>query len=175
MALVAPPPRHSLAVSINVGAGMRQMVRSLGTYNGYYPSVSAATENYVELGTGQTWVGASMSAIMVNTNRPVQFLGTRLNDTTFTITVNSMLFLDQPLKGWEVQNNSVGTANLFIASVAPQPQASSGIVPQAIVSVNGQLPDANGNVQIDTGVMTVGGDSPDASGNIELDEKTYNP
>ena len=38
----------------------------------------------------------------------------------------------------------------------------------SVQSVNGELPDQNGNVTVDTGVMTVNGVSPDADGEVTI-------
>jgi hypothetical protein len=45
-----------------------------------------------------------------------------------------------------------------------------------VKTVNGQSPDSNGNVTVDTGVKTVNGQSPDSNGNVTVDTgvKTVN-
>ena len=46
--------------------------------------------------------------------------------------------------------------------------ATGGSAEDAVKSVNGELPDQNGDVTIDTGVMTVNGVSPDADGEVTI-------
>jgi len=52
-------------------------------------------------------------------------------------------------------------------------EALNAILNAAVQTVNGNAPDADGNVDIDTGVMTVNGNAPDEAGNIQIE--TGNP
>ena len=46
--------------------------------------------------------------------------------------------------------------------------SSAGSVEDVVKTVNGELPDQNGDVTVDTGVMTVNGVSPDADGEVTI-------
>ena len=46
--------------------------------------------------------------------------------------------------------------------------ATGGSAEDVVKSVNGELPDQNGDVTVDTGVMTVNGVSPDADGEVTI-------
>ena len=46
--------------------------------------------------------------------------------------------------------------------------STGGSAEDVVKSVNGELPDQNGNVTVDTGVMTVNGVSPDADGEVTI-------
>lgn len=170
--LVAPPPKHSLSVSISVYAGIAQSTRSLGLYSGYYPSVVSTTEMYLELVPAATWAGSASDALFINTDQPLSFLGTKADNTTVSFQITRMLFLDQPFKSWSISNMANTTATVFVASSTPSNFAGTP-VEAPVLSVNGNYPDASGNVTVNTGVMTINDDVPDASGNINTDEKTY--
>lgn len=170
--LVAPPPKHSMSVSVNVSAGFAQSTRSLGMYTAYYPSITATTELYTELQPGSQWNGSASGAVFVSTNKPLTFVGQIDPSTTASCTVNRMFFSDQAYTSWTLLNSTNDVATVFISSVATV--ASSGSqTPSAIKSVNNQFPDANGNVTVNTGVMTVDGVVPDSSGNVDTDETNY--
>jgi hypothetical protein len=170
--LVAPPPKHSLNVSIAVSAGIAQSTRSLGMYTGYYPSIVSTTELYVDLVAGASWSGAASGAIFVNTNQPLTFLGVKEDDSIITVNITRMMFLDDEFKAWSLSNNTNSTASVFIS--ASTPSGTAGVpVESPVKSVNGQLPDASGNVTVNTGVMTINNDLPDTDGNINTDENTY--
>lgn len=170
--LVAPPPKHSLNVSIAVAAGLAQSTRALGTYTGYYPSIVSTTELYIDLQPAAAWLGTEAGALFVNTNQPLSFVGTKPDNTTVTLTINRMMFLDQTFKSWSLANDTNNTATVFLSSSTPA-LSTGTLQPAPVRSVNGNFPDAQGNVQVDTGVMTVDNVQPDAQGNVNTDEQTY--
>lgn len=171
-ALVAPPPKHSLSVSISVSAGKAQSQRSLGMYTGYYPSVISTTELYLDLQPGISWEGSVTGALFINSDQPLELVAVKDDGVQMTVNMNRMLFLDEPLKSWTLVNNTNNDATVFISASVPA-QTAGSLQPGAVRSVNGQTPDANGNIQVDTGVMTIDHVQPDAAGNINTDEQNY--
>lgn len=54
------------------------------------------------------------------------------------------------------------------AAIAQNAQDISDIKSQMVKSVNSQVPDSNGNVNVDVGVKTINNTAPDASGNFSI-------
>lgn len=173
--LVQPPPKHSMSVYLNVSAGTNQRVQSLGSYSGYYPSISSVTESYNVIAQGQGWQGTKTGALFINTDTELVFTGVKaITGDTITMTIRRMLFIDQELDSWALINNTNQQATVFLCASTPVPYNVQPIG-ASVVSVNGNFPDLNGNVTVNTGVMTVDNTLPDANGNINTDESTFAP
>lgn len=162
--LSASKARHSLMMSINVGSGTAQLRRNLGLFSANYSSTTSITEMYIELASGESYVGTATNALFVYTTEPVRVVGSFEAPTPdLLFIVNRMSFTDQLFTSFSVTNIQATPVSVHLVYSAPVP-GQTAIIQPSVLSVNGNLPDASGNVTVDTGVMTVNSIVPGSQG-----------
>lgn len=166
-----PKPKNSLFVEIHPWVGMNQMRRSNGKFGWSYLSDIANSSVEIALDSGDSYIGGSTNVLTIYTDRPLILKYVRESDVQqqVEIHVRHLAVIDEVTAGFTITNpptTSPSEDNQMARVWMNFATSNLGTAIAGVQSVNGQGPDASGNVGVDTGVMTVSGQSPDSQGNI---------
>ncbi len=163
--LVASPDRHALMMRVDVGAATAQIRRNIGLFSANYDSAKAVTNSYMELLPGESVTGPKTNALFIKTSGQITFAAVRPSpQTPLTYSVSKLHFLDYPVDSFTITNATSSTIRLQLAYAAPVPGQTDTPIQSPVLTVNGNAPDADGNVTVDTGVMTVNSIAPGTQG-----------
>lgn len=163
--LSASPARHSLMMRVDVGTATAQLRRNIGLFSANYSSAKAVTNSYMELQPGESVTGPMTSGLFIKTNKPLAFVAERPTpNPPISYTINQLSFVDYEISSFTITNTSLELAIVQLSYASVVPQLNENPVTTPVLTVNGQAPDAAGNVVVDTGVMTVNSITPGSQG-----------
>jgi len=178
ISLSASPARHSLMMQVDVGTATAQLRRNIGLFSANYSSAKAITNSYLELQPGESITGPMTSGLFIKTNKVLTFYAERPNpDPPISYVINQLSFVDYEITTFTITNSTLDLAIVQLSYASIVPQLNENPITAPVLTVNGQAPDASGNVVVDTGVMTVNSIVPGSQGipgdvNV-TDEGTY--
>lgn len=164
-----PKAKNSLFVEVHPWVGMNQMRRSNGKFGWSYISDVANSSIEIALDSGDSYIGGSTNVLTIYTDQPLILRYVRDSDTQqqVEIYVRHLAVIDEVTAGFSITNPESEDKEGSMARVWMSFATSNlGSAISGVLTVNGQGPDASGNVEVDTGVMTVSGHQPDSDGNV---------
>jgi len=172
----ARKPKNSMVINLGVQQGYNQIRQKVGDYSAAYLSETSISNNIFELVPMQYYGGASSNLLIIRCDGPISVTYKRkLDGSEVVIYVKNVLVLDELTESFLIQNLGSDIVKVFLHQALGD-SLDKPVVPlpeNPVLSVNGQLPDPTGNVEVNTGVMTVDGVLPDNQGNVQTDEGTF--
>lgn len=165
-ALLTPFVNNDIMLELTVRKGKSQLRSVMAYFKEAYPSRVSTASSTVSLDAGSIFWGVSTNCLVINTDRPVRVSIVKGDGTTYEVRVNKLFVLDDDIGAFNVVNDGQSIATLTMCYSHGTVDMSA----RGVLSVNDNLPDATGNVEVDTGVMTVNGKAP-VEGNVDIVEE----
>lgn len=155
--------------------GVAAAQQAIGTQMGMYDIVSHSHTVRVIPANSEVLVGTCTYLQVTVKDGPVNIIGQDENNLDRTFHVRSLLATDQRWVNVRIinDNSTPVTVTILWASDGTLPEPPAPQPTDYVLSVNGNLPDWTGDVQVDTGVMTINDIEPDADGNLDTDDGEY--
>lgn len=167
--LLTPFVNNDIMLELTVRKGKSQLRSVMAYFKEAYPSRVSTASSTVSLDPGTIFWGVSTNCLVINTDHPVKVNIIKGDGTSYDVRVNKLFVLDDDIGAFNVVNDGASIATLTLCYSHGTVDMSA----RGVLSVNDNLPDASGNVEVDTGVMTVNGQPP-VDGNVDIVEEAPN-